>query len=84
MLSKIPVQKEKKHFLGSRGVGVHLLKFDCLSIHVFVCLFIYLIVYIFDCLTGMPQEAMPVLEVDGKKIPQSRAIDRFLAREFGN
>nr|XP_022333862.1 S-crystallin SL11-like [Crassostrea virginica] len=32
---------------------------------------------------SMPQEAMPVLEVDGKKIPQSRAIDRFLAREYG-
>ncbi|XP_062579790.1 S-crystallin SL11-like [Saccostrea cucullata] len=31
----------------------------------------------------MPQETMPVLEIDGKKIPQSRAIERFLAREFG-
>lgn len=58
------------------------MKFDCFSIHVFVCVIKYLFVLI--VLTGMPQEAMPVLEVDGKKIPQSRAIDRFLAREFGS
>ncbi|XP_048742610.2 S-crystallin SL11-like [Ostrea edulis] len=32
---------------------------------------------------SMPQGSMPVLEVDGKMIPQSRAIERFLAREFG-
>lgn len=30
----------------------------------------------------MPFGQMPVLEVDGKKLPQSKAIAMFLAREF--
>jgi len=30
----------------------------------------------------MPFGQMPVLEVDGKMLPQSRAIDYFVAREF--
>eukprot|EP00741_Cyanophora_paradoxa_P000123 tig00000057_g118.t1 len=30
-----------------------------------------------------PFGQIPVLEVDGKKIPQSRAIERYLARRFG-
>ncbi|KAI1704860.1 glutathione S-transferase 1 [Ditylenchus destructor] len=31
----------------------------------------------------MPYEQLPVLEVDGVKIPQSLAIGRFLAKRFG-
>ena len=31
----------------------------------------------------MPYKQMPVLEVDGKRICESAAIQRYLAREFG-
>ena len=31
----------------------------------------------------MPFNQMPVLDVDGKKIPQSLAIARFLAKQYG-
>ena len=31
----------------------------------------------------MPLQAVPVLEVDGRKFCQSAAIARYLAREFG-
>ena len=33
---------------------------------------------------GYPFEQLPVLEVDGKFLAQSRAIAGFLAQEFGN
>nr|XP_034305106.1 probable glutathione S-transferase 8 [Crassostrea gigas] len=31
----------------------------------------------------IPQKQLPCLQVDGRLIPQSRAIMRYLAREFG-
>jgi glutathione S-transferase len=31
----------------------------------------------------MPQNALPVLTVDGKMLPQSGAIHRYLARKLG-
>ena len=33
--------------------------------------------------SDMPLKAMPVLEVDGKKLCQGAAIARYLARVFG-
>lgn len=34
-------------------------------------------------LSAMPMGQLPVLDVDGEKLSQSRAIARYLAREFG-
>lgn len=33
--------------------------------------------------TEMPQKTLPVLDVDGKLLPQSMAIVRYLATSFG-
>ena len=35
-------------------------------------------------LADQPLQALPVLEIDGKKYCQGQAIARYLAREFGN
>ena len=38
----------------------------------------------FDFFSEMPGSVLPILEIDGKvQIPQSMAIARYLAREFG-
>ena len=40
--------------------------------------------YVSTCpLSDQPLNSLPVLEVDGKKMCQSMAIARYLAREFG-
>lgn len=45
--------------------------------------FVNFIVF-FSFQTEMPASMLPVLEIDGKThIPQSMAIARYLAREFG-
>lgn len=35
------------------------------------------------CFTAIPQKQLPCLQVDGRLIPQSGAIMRYVAREFG-
>lgn len=41
-------------------------------------------VFYFDiCFLAIPQHQLPCLQVDGRFIPQSGAIMRYIAREFG-
>ena len=41
-----------------------------------------IIVFCFGLFAEMPNGAMPVLEVDGKMLPETQAIQGYLAREF--
>lgn len=40
-------------------------------------------IHLLDVFLASPFGQLPFLEVDGKKLAQSAAIARFLAREFG-
>lgn len=57
----------------------NLFSFD---IGVFIIHFTYLL-YIHTRFTELPFNKVPVLEIDGRPLPQTKAIAAYLAREFG-